>query len=162
MNLVDLTRRVAGHLEEKRKSRQIYLTIKEGNDLPQVAGDAQNLERALTALLDNAIKFSHDGGAVEIRLHHKDDQVAVEVSDQGIGIQPEILPHIFERFYHVDKSGEQLYEGLGLGLAITRQVIEQHKGRLEVVSTPGQGSTFTMWLNMWKEAQSSQESSSIV
>jgi two-component system phosphate regulon sensor histidine kinase PhoR len=72
----------------------------------------------------------------------------VEICDQGIGIQPEILPHIFERFYHMDKSGDQLYEGLGLGLAITKQVIEQHKGHLDVVSTPGKGSTFIMWLNM--------------
>ena len=157
VNLVDLTRQVAGHYEEKRKSRRINLGISPEMDLPPVAGDAQSLERALTALLDNAIKFSPDGGAVEIRLRRKADQVAVEISDRGIGIQPEILPHIFERFYHVDKSGDQLYEGLGLGLAITRQVIEQHKGRLEVVSTPGQGSTFTMWLNVWKEAKSSQE-----
>ena len=74
--------------------------------------------------------------------------MAVEISDQGIGIQPEILPHIFERFYHLDKSGDQLFEGLGLGLAITKQVIEQHKGHLDVVSTPGKGSTFTMWLNV--------------
>ena len=85
---------------------------------------------------------------MEIRLRRKGDQVGVEVIDQGIGIQPEILPHIFERFFHVDKSGEQLYEGLGLGLAITKQVIEQHKGHLDVVSTPGKGSTFTMWLNI--------------
>jgi signal transduction histidine kinase len=77
--------------------------------------------------------------------------VVVEVSDQGIGIEPEILPHIFDRFYHLDKSGNQLFKGLGLGLAITKQVIEQHLGKLDVSSTPGKGSTFTMWLNVWKE-----------
>ncbi len=88
---------------------------------------------------------------MDIRLRRKGDQVAVEIIDQGIGISPEILPHIFERFYHVDKSGDQLFEGLGLGLAITKQVIEQHKGHLDVVSTPGKGSTFTMWLNVWNE-----------
>jgi signal transduction histidine kinase len=162
VNLTDLARRIAGHYEEKKKSRKINLRIKPDLYLPQVAGDRQSLERALTALLDNAIKFSPDGGKVEIRLRHKTDQVAVEVSDQGIGIQPEILPHIFERFYHVEKSGDQLYEGLGLGLAITRQVIEQHKGRLEVVSTPGKGSTFTMWLNVWKEDKPPQEHRSMV
>ena len=114
-------------------------------------GDRQNLERAFTALLDNAIKFSPEGGKVEIRLRRKGDQVGVEIIDQGIGIQPEILPHIFERFYHVDKSGGQLFEGLGLGLAITKQVIEQHKGHLDVVSVPGKGSTFIMWLNIHAE-----------
>jgi len=159
VDLTDLARQIAHTYEEKRKSRNINLRVKPDPHLPQVAGDRQSLERALTALLDNAIKFSPDGGKVEVHLRHKDDQVAVEVSDQGIGIQPEILPHIFERFYHVDKSGDQLYEGLGLGLAITRQVIDQHKGRLEVVSTPGQGSTFTMWLNEWKEDKSPQEPS---
>ena len=158
VDLTDLARQIAHTYEEKSRSRNIDLRVKPELNLPQVAGDRQSLERALTALLDNAVKFSPDGGKVEVRLHHKDGQVAVEVSDQGIGIQPDILPHIFERFYHVDKSGDQLYEGLGLGLAITRQVIEQHKGRLEVVSTPGQGSTFTMWLNEWKEDKSSQES----
>jgi signal transduction histidine kinase len=157
VDLIELTHRVAAHYEEKRKSRQIDLNVKPDIPLPQVAGDHQSLERAMTALLDNAVKFSPDGGLIEIRLRHKDGQVAVEVSDQGIGIQPEILPHIFERFYHVDKSGDQLYEGLGLGLAITRQVIEQHKGRLEVISVPGQGSTFTIWLNVWQDEKSSQE-----
>jgi signal transduction histidine kinase len=77
--------------------------------------------------------------------------VAIEISDQGIGIKPENIPHIFDRFYHLDKSGDQLFKGLGLGLAISRQVIEQHLGKLEVVSIPEKGSTFTMWLNVWKD-----------
>jgi signal transduction histidine kinase len=119
--------------------------------LPPVMGDPRSLGRALTALLDNAIKFSPKGSRVDIHLRRKNDQIAVDITDHGIGIGPEILPHIFERFYHVDKSGDQLYEGLGLGLAITKQVIEQHIGRLDVVSTPGKGSTFTMWLNVWNE-----------
>lgn len=151
VDLVGLVRQIASQYEEKSKSRNIDLRIEPEQHVPPVAGDQQSLERALTALVDNAIKFSLDGSKVEIRVHLKDKQVAVEISDQGVGIQPEILPHIFERIYHMDKSGDQLYEGLGLGLAITRQVIEQHKGRLEVVSTPGKGSTFTVWLNIWKE-----------
>ncbi|MGC8855809.1 MAG: ATP-binding protein [Anaerolineae bacterium] len=68
------------------------------------------------------------------------------MEDHGIGIEAEALPHIFDRFYYRDQSGEELVGGLGLGLAITRQVILQHKGRLEVVSTPGQGSRFTILL----------------
>ena len=148
VNLVELTRLVISHHAEKAKSKNIELRFKPDLFLPPIMGDRQSLERAFTALLDNAIKFSLDSGRVEIRLRRKNDQVAVEISDQGIGIQPEILPHIFERFYHVDKSGDQLFEGLGLGLAITRQVIEQHKGHLDVTTVPGKGSTFTMWLNV--------------
>ena len=147
VNLVELARQVASRLVEKIEARKIALRVRPDLFLPPVMGDCQNLERALTALVDNAIKFSPEGGKVEIHLRRKGDQIGVEVIDQGIGIPPEILPHIFERFYHVDRSEGQLYEGLGLGLAITKQVIEQHKGHLDVISTPGKGSTFIMWLN---------------
>ncbi len=148
VSLVELVRQVTNRLAGQMEARKINLRIKPDLFLPPVLGDRQNLERAFTALLDNAIKFSPEGGKVEVRLRRKGGQVGLEVSDQGIGIQPEVLPHIFERFYHMDKNDDQLYEGLGLGLAITKQVIEQHKGHLDVVSTPGKGSTFIMWLNM--------------
>ncbi len=151
LDLLEMVNRVAANYEEIRRSRHIILNIQSDLRLPDIAGDRQSLERAITALMDNAIKYSNDESSVEINLHHKDDQVSVEFTDHGIGILPETLPHIFERFYHVDKSGGQLYEGLGLGLAITRQVILQHKGRLEVVSAPGEGSTFSIFLNVWKE-----------
>jgi signal transduction histidine kinase len=75
--------------------------------------------------------------------------VTLKVRDHGIGIAPEIRPRIFDRFYHLEQSGDDLFGGLGIGLAITRQVIEQHRGRLEVESTPGRGSTFTMFLPVW-------------
>ena len=151
VNLVNLAHQVVSRQSEKTGSSRIKLHVKPDLFLPAVMGDRQSLERAFTALVDNAIKFSPDGGKVEIRLRRKGDQVAVAVIDQGIGIEPEFLPHIFERFYHVDKRGDQLFEGLGLGLAITKQVIQQHKGHLDVVSTPGKGSTFTMWLNVRSE-----------
>lgn len=154
VNLVTLTRQVANRYIEKANSRNIDLQIKPNLFLPPILGDYHSLDRAFTALLDNAIKFSPEGGTVAIHLRRKGSQVGVEIIDQGIGISPEILPHIFERFYHVDKSGDQLFEGLGLGLAITKQVIEQHKGRLDVISTPGQGSSFTTWLDVWNENKS--------
>jgi signal transduction histidine kinase len=163
VNLVELARQVASHLAGKLEARKINLRVKPDLFLPSVMGDRQSLERAFTALFDNAIKFSPEAGRVEIRLHRKGDQVGVEINDQGIGIQPEILPHIFERFYHMDKSGDQLFEGLGLGLAITKQVIEQHKGHLDVISTPGKGSTFIMWLNIHAEnGEPHQESGTTV
>ena len=159
VNLVELARQVAGRQTGKLEARKIDLRVKPDLFIPPVMGDRQNLERAITALVDNAIKFSPEGGRVEIRLRRKGDQVGVEVTDRGIGIRPEILPHIFERFYHMDKSGDQLFEGLGLGLAITKQVIEQHKGHLDVISTPGKGSTFIMWLNVRAEnVEAHQES----
>jgi signal transduction histidine kinase len=148
VNLVSLVHQVTGRQAEKMRACKISLHIKPDLFLPQVMGDRRSLERALTAVVDNAVKFSPDGGKIEIRLRRKGDQVAVEISDQGIGIGAEELPHIFERFYHVDKKGDRLFEGLGLGLAIAKQVIAQHKGRLDVISAPGKGSTFTVWLNI--------------
>jgi signal transduction histidine kinase len=156
VNIVDLARETAAAHREKADERKVDLRVKPDLFLPPVAGDARSLERALSALVDNAVKFSPDGGKVDIAFHRKGGQVAVVVSDNGIGIQPDILPRIFDRFYHLDKSGDRLFEGLGLGLAIARQVVEQHKGRLLVTSTPGKGSAFTMWLNVWKEEGESE------
>jgi two-component system phosphate regulon sensor histidine kinase PhoR len=157
VDLLDLTKQVVRGYEAKCQTRQIAVKIESELKLPPAAGDRQSLERALTALVDNAIKYSRDEGEVEISLFHKDDQVAVGICDHGVGIPPENMAHIFDRFYHVDQSGDVLYEGLGLGLAIARQVIDQHKGRVEVVSAPGEGSTFTVWLNVWRESRAASE-----
>ena len=118
--------------------------------LPSVSGDAKSLERALMALVDNALKFSPKGGDVEIRLSEKDDSILVAVEDHGIGIAKENMPRIFDRFYHLEKHEDDLFGGIGLGLAIIRQVIEQHQGHLDVVSEPGKGSIFTLTLKKSK------------
>lgn len=145
---------VASEVLENYKSQAIQkgvrLSLKEDRQLPLVSGDAKSLERALISLVDNAIKFSPKGGDVEIRLSNLDGKVVVTVEDHGIGISPDTRPHIFDRFYHLEKEDEELFGGIGLGLAITRQVIQQHKGTLEVDSKHGKGSTFTMSLPKWE------------
>ena len=145
---------VAGHVIDQYKSkasaRGVRLRFIPIPNLPPVSGDSKSLERALMALIDNAIKFSPRGGDVEVRMSQKDDQVIVAVEDHGIGIPEENMPRIFSRFYHLDRSGDDLFGGIGLGLAITRQVIEQHHGSLDVTSTPGKGSTFTLTLKKWR------------
>jgi signal transduction histidine kinase len=151
VNMVDLARDVTAACQQKARTRNVDLRVKPDLFLSPVSGDMRSLERALTALVDNAIKFSLEGGKVEIGLHRKGGQIAVSVSDHGIGIPPDQQQKIFDRYYHIDRSGDQLFEGLGLGLAIAKQVIEQHKGQLTLESMPGKGSTFTMWLNIWRE-----------
>ena len=145
---------VAGHVIDQYKSkaseRGVRLRFLPSPNLPPVSGDSKSLERALMALIDNAIKFSPRGGDVEVRMTQKDDHVIVSVEDHGIGIPEDNMPRIFSRFYHLDRSGDDLFGGIGLGLAITRQVIEQHQGRLDVASTPGKGSTFTLTLKKWR------------
>ena len=128
------------------KDRGVDLRLIANPNLHPASGDAKSLERALTALVDNAIKFSPQGGDVIISLRGQGEKILVSVEDEGIGIARENLPRIFDRYYHLEKSGDSLFSGIGLGLAITRQVIEQHQGSLNVISTPGKGSTFTLTL----------------
>jgi len=135
----------------KAEERNVTLRFSPSSSLPLISGDSKSLERALMALVDNAIKFSPKGGDVPIQFDQKEEDVFVSVVDQGIGIEKENMPRIFDRFYHLEKSGDDLFGGIGLGLAITRQVIEQHHGKLKVESKSGEGSTFTLSLKKWKE-----------
>ncbi len=150
VNLGDLLSKVIERHKQKAEEKKVEVRVRIGRSVPLVSGDVSQLEKAFASLVDNAIKFSHEGGKVDVRIQRQDEQVMVAVRDEGIGIQSEAMPYIFDRFYHLDRSGDQLFEGLGLGLAIAKQVIEQHKGKLEVASTPGKGSTFTVRLNARK------------
>ncbi len=148
MNLV--ARAVVERYESKARERGVILRFIPASSPPLVSGDFKSLERALMALVDNAIKFSPKGGDVNIHIIVELESVLVDVHDNGIGIPRENLRKIFDRFYHLDKHEENLFSGIGLGLAITRQVIEQHHGKLEVVSEPGHGTTFTIILQRAK------------
>ncbi|MBK8616071.1 MAG: cyclic nucleotide-binding domain-containing protein [Anaerolineales bacterium] len=150
VNMVKIAEVVVRKYEGKAETRHVTVQVKIDHNIPDAKGDARSLERALTALVDNAIKYSPPNGMVEIRLTTQADRVLITVEDHGIGIAPDILPRIFDRFFHVDKNGDELYGGLGIGLSITRQVIQQHKGSLDVESEPGKGSTFTMSLLKWQ------------
>ncbi|MBI1856125.1 MAG: cyclic nucleotide-binding domain-containing protein [Chloroflexi bacterium] len=149
VDMTEIARQVADKYAKKAEEHRVRLKVKGERDVPQIAGDPKSLERALTALIDNAIKFSPRGGDVEIRFNPRGNFLTVAVEDHGIGITPEARPKIFDRFYHLEKSGDNLFGGIGIGLAITRQVIEQHRGKLEVESAPGHGSIFTMLLPIW-------------
>ena len=146
VDMNEVAKSVSGIYNEKASERGISLHFKPNSLVPPVLGDFKSLERALTALVDNAIKFSPKGGDVEININLQDDQVKVAVKDHGIGIPQENMRRIFDRFYHLEKHEDNLFSGIGLGLAITRQVIEQHDGKLEVESESGKGTTFTMSL----------------
>ena len=146
VNLSEITQAIVKKYEKKAAERGIHLKVGNEKNVPHIHGDPKSLERALTAIVDNAIKFSPHGGNVEIDFEKQKDRLAVSVEDHGIGIATDQLPRIFDRFYHLEKSGDALFGGIGIGLAIARQVIEQHQGKLNVESKPGKGSKFTMWL----------------
>ena len=151
VDMGEIASKVLESYKSQATKQGVHLSLTEDRDLPPILGDAESLEHALTALVDNAIKFSPKGGNVEIKLRKGDRQVFVTVEDHGIGISPNTRPRIFDRFYHLEKDGEDLFSGIGLGLAITRQVIQQHQGTLEVESEHGKGSTFTMCLQEWQD-----------
>ena len=102
--------------------------------------DRERLRQALSILLDNAVKYTPEGGRVTMRVVEEDGSVGVEVADTGIGIPEDQIPHVFERFYRAEEARST--EGLGLGLSIARQIAEDHKGSIEVRSKPREGSTF--------------------
>ena len=112
----------------------------------QVTGDADQLKQALVALVDNALKYTPPDGTVSLALTTDNNQVIVEVKDTGIGISLEDLPHIFERFYRADRARSRDQGGSGLGLSIAQSILQEHQGKIDVVSTQGKGSTFTIRL----------------
>ncbi len=112
-----------------------------------ISGDADRLQQIIWNLLSNAIKFTPRGGVIETRLTRQQSQVVISISDTGQGIEPEFLPHVFDRFRQADSSSMRKHGGLGLGLAIVRHLVEMHGGTISAHSDgPGQGATFTIRL----------------
>ena len=138
-----LLARVVGRMDDARALR---ITV-EAEDSPSsfVLGDPSRLERVIANLLTNALKYSADDAPVLARLARRGDNVELEVTDRGIGIAPESLTRLFDRYYRTT-AGKARAGGLGLGLYIARLIVEAHGGRIDVVSEVGQGSTFRMIL----------------
>jgi two-component system phosphate regulon sensor histidine kinase PhoR len=109
-------------------------------------GNARRLEQAFVNLVENALKYTPSGGRVTVRFLDLGGEAAAEVEDTGLGIPPEALPRIFERFYRVDPSRSRQMGGTGLGLAIVKHVALAHRGRVEVRSTEGAGTVFRLVL----------------
>jgi signal transduction histidine kinase len=108
-----------------------------------IEGDPDRLKQLLLNLIDNALKYTPPGGQITISLYRDQEGVRVSVADNGVGIPPDVLPHIFDRFYRAQREGRK---GVGLGLSIAHWIAEAHDGRLTVESQVGQGTTFTLWL----------------
>jgi two-component system phosphate regulon sensor histidine kinase PhoR len=133
-------------LEEKASAKGISIERDGLGKVSPVLADRGKLEQVMVNLLDNALKYTPDNGAITISANEEDDMVAIMVSDTGIGIPPKDLPRIFERFYRVDTARSREQGGTGLGLAIVKHIIQQHGGSVAVESTPGKGSTFSVSL----------------
>lgn len=141
---------VLGRAVERLRARAeklgVGLTLDVERILPPVTGDEERLERAVLNLVHNAIKFTPAGGSVIVSAARLDGEIAIHVADTGVGIAPEDLPRIFERFYKADLARAHGGAGTGLGLAVVKHTIEAHGGRVSAKSSPGEGSTFTITL----------------
>jgi signal transduction histidine kinase len=132
--------------QTQQAESQVRVALNLAPDLPAVYGDARSLERALAAIFDNAIKFSYPGGVVEVEGMAEGDYVWAVIRDHGVGIPEEVQDRIFDRFFHIDQIEGRMFRGLGLGLSIARQVIEQQHGIIQVKSKPGKGTT--VWIGL--------------
>jgi len=127
------------------KKINLRALVDEGESI--VRGDANRLQQVIWNLLSNAVKFTHEGGSVEARLTRSPSQIEISIADTGIGIEPQFLPYIFDRFRQADSTSTRRYGGLGLGLAIVRHIVELHGGSISASSAGiGRGATFAIKL----------------
>lgn len=135
----------------------IDLVVELEANLPSAVFDSDRIIQALTNLISNAIKFTPEGGRVQVSAHHRNENLVIEISDTGLGIPKEDLPHVFDRFYRVQRPGKEI-KGTGLGLPIVSRVIVSHGGRVEVESELDKGSTFTVILPVSRQDMSAAAS----
>jgi two-component system phosphate regulon sensor histidine kinase PhoR len=141
----DVLESVLTDCENKATERQIHLELRCQEALA-TAINPRLLEQAVGNLVDNALKYSESGSRIEIDATSTEREVVIAVRDHGCGIEREHLPRLFERFYRVDRARSRKLGGTGLGLAIVKHIVQAHRGRIDVESTPGQGSTFRIHL----------------
>jgi signal transduction histidine kinase len=131
--------------EVAAKQKGLEWTTSLAENLPVIQADSVRLGQALGNLFSNAVKFTPAGGQVVVSAGEQDDQVWIKVQDNGPGIPVDEIEKVFAPFYR-GGQGRRFVEGMGLGLSIARDLVEAHRGRLELESDPGQGSRFTVWL----------------
>jgi PAS domain S-box-containing protein len=147
VRLTGVIRTAMEAVEAAALAKGVDLETRIDSDVPAVLGDPDRLQQVLWNLLSNAIKFTPRGGRVTVSLVARNSEVLITVSDTGVGIKPEFLPHVFERFRQAESSTNRGYGGLGLGLAIVRHLVELHGGGVVVQSEgEGQGATFIVRL----------------
>jgi signal transduction histidine kinase len=132
---------LASNIEALAQDKGIKFAVDAHEEL-MVSGDKVKLRQLFINILENAVRYTPTAGHISVSLVKQESNAVVSISDTGIGIPPEHLPHIFERFYRVDKARARADGGVGLGLAIAKIITESHKGKIEVESELGKGTTF--------------------
>jgi len=143
INLSELVARTAGEMKVLAQDKSIALSISVEEGV-YLEGDRTHLQQFVLNLVDNAIKYTQEGGAIHVRLYVKDWRTIIEVSDNGAGIPSHALPHVFERFYRADKARSRASGGAGLGLSIVKAICTAHRAAIFVTSEEGKGSSFSV------------------
>lgn len=157
VNLSDLVLKTLSDFKDAASRAELTFTYKIPPEPLLVTGSYSHLNRMLDNLISNAIKFTPPGGAISIEARLEDSTVVLEVNDTGIGISPDKIGRIFERFYQVDGSTKRRFGGIGLGLALVKEIVEAHRGTISVTSEIGKGSTFTVRLPTCPKAPKEEE-----
>jgi signal transduction histidine kinase len=146
LGLEEILRQTVELMRTKAKNQGISLALEVEPGTPMIQADPRSMEEVFTNFLNNAINYSPNGGTVTVSAFSHGEYLEVRVSDTGVGIVPEELPKIFDKFYRVKHPETRKVIGTGLGLAIVRGIIEAHRGSVEVESEPGRGTTFRVLL----------------
>ena len=146
VDLAAIVSSVVEQLEPVAQAQGLELTAEIAAS-PAVDGDPEWLERLLLNLLDNAFKFTPRGGTVVVRLSDGGGKARLEVRDNGVGMAPEVVPHVFERFYRGDPARSTNAAGAGVGLSLAKWIVDRHHGSIAAASDPGRGSTFSIEIN---------------
>lgn len=150
-DVVKLAKEVMDMQEMKAKQRQLLLSFKEEYSKPfWVYADKHSIKQVFTNLIVNSIVYGNEGGNTKIAFYDMDENILIEVADDGPGIDERHLPRLFERFYRVDKSRSRHQGGTGLGLSIVKHILESHQQSINVRSTINRGSTFSFTLRKFK------------
>jgi len=145
VDIAAVIEQVLSTLQPLADEKNVRLKYEPTDELMTLPADRTRICSVVTNLINNAIKFTPQYGQVTVEIERKGYELVIKVSDTGVGIPKEALPRIFDRFYRVYRTGEQI-QGTGLGLAIVKKIVAMHNGRIEVESKPQEGSTFTVYL----------------
>ena len=154
-DLRDVVQAIANNFVPLGEEKGIVVNTELNSQSIEITADKNAIGQAVSNLLDNALKYTPRGGRITARLSVQDGEVVVEVEDTGIGVEPQDRDRIFERFYRVDKARSRELGGTGLGLAIVKHIAFVHGGRVAVDSTPGAGSTFSIFLPLTRTSNRS-------
>ena len=157
IELAEVVAEILDRFSSPAAKNGVVLDVEFDEDLAAVEGEPRALGQILSNLVENAIKYTPDGGVVRIKGWNEDKRVLVSVTDTGIGIPKEHLPRIFERFYRVDYGRSRHVGGTGLGLAIVKHLVRKLGGDISVTSTAGKGTEFVFWLPAYLEDDSQAE-----